>query len=135
MVTETEAQEARSRSIEQEPSTSAIMGGLADLKSTLDKATKTIRPPEKSIFELLTSRQAVHVKMRVYDIVLNFTHTAAATLTLTIGNKTYLFPIAANGGLSGGMPFPIILDRGVDVFITASAGTLGACWLTYTPEE
>lgn len=132
MVAETEE---RTRSIEQEPSTSAIMSGLAELRNTLDKATKVIRPPEKSAFELLTSRQALHVKMRVYDLVLNFTHTAAATLTLTIGNRTYVFPIAANGALSGGMPFPIILDRGVDVFITASAGTLGACWLTYTPEE
>lgn len=128
-------QQERERSIEQEPSTSAIMGKLADLQNGLKKATEVIRPPEKSIFELSTSRQATHVKMRVYELCLNLTHTAAASVTLTVGNRTWVFNIGANGAGFPPLPFPIIFDRGVDIFVTASAGTLGACWLTYTPEE
>lgn len=125
----------RQRSIEQEPSTSGIMRKLDELTLGIAKAQEVVRPPEKSIFPINATRQATHVRMRIYELVVNWTHTAAATITLTIGTKTFTLVGGANTNGFPPLPFPIILDRGTDISIAASAGTLGSCWLTYTPEE
>lgn len=68
-------------------------------------------------------------QLRVTTIIL--TATAAAVITLHKGSETWDFPFA--GADTKILPIPMIIGAGLDLSITASAGT-GAAWLVGTSE-
>lgn len=117
---------------------SDVIGSLHAINTTLGKAIETIRPPEKSIFTITGARQASHVRFRAYDLVVQAVG-AGNTIVLNIGQQqwtlyaSFVTPVAGNARyFNFTVPFPVLVDRGVDIWITGS-DTLTA-WLTYTPE-
>lgn len=62
--------------------------------------------------------QSQHVRFRAKTLV--FDVSAAATVTFTVGTRTRTFSAAT--ALTFAVPLPVIIERGTDVSLTASAG-------------
>lgn len=68
-------------------------------------------------------------RLRVAALV--FSTSAAAVVTLTTGTRTRTFVTGGAGTVA--VPLPIIIERGLDVTLTTSAGTVTG-YLVATPE-
>lgn len=68
-------------------------------------------------------------RLRVSALI--FSVSAAATVTLTTGTRTRTFIAGAAGTIA--VPLPIVIERGIDINLTTSAGTVTG-YLVATPE-
>lgn len=64
-----------------------------------------------------TLPQSQHVRFRVRALVI--ATDAAATVIITIGTRTFNFPVAVGTIV---IPFPVVIERGVDLTATVAAG-------------
>jgi hypothetical protein len=101
-----------------------VVGGLRAILHALTDRSPTL------FFALTTTRASTHIRMRGDLLVI--TVDAAAQVTVNIGSGTYIFNFPAADIRI--IPFPLVIERGVDVFLSTSAGNLGACYLIATPE-
>ena len=104
----------------------------------IKQAIQQQRVAETGVFDMLTGAttgvvQQTHVRMRVRQLVISTDQVGAATFSVRFGQRTYRF--GAVGPLTLVLPPPIeIVDRGVDIQATVSAGNLLSAYFTYTPE-
>lgn len=63
------------------------------------------------------TQQSQHPRLRARFLVLGCD--AASTVRITIGTRSFDFPLAIGTVV---IPFPVIIDRGVDLTIAATAG-------------
>lgn len=125
------------RSIEQAQGDD-VLTKLDAINRTLGSVVETIRPPEKSVFPIGTTRQASHIRFRGYELVIMAVG-ADNDIVLHIGNTTFTFyadfvtPVAGNARyFNKVVPFPVLVDRGTDVWFDGT--DVVTSWLTYTPE-
>lgn len=67
-----------------------------------------------------------HEKLRVRYLILS--SVTAAVRTLTIGTRTFSFPLAANAPVV--LPFPLVIERGSDLTFSGD----GFCYIVADPE-
>ncbi len=110
--------------------TNEVTDRLERIRTSIDALPGKLSPAAVAMFRLTTVRQQTHVRMRSQSLVL--APSAAATITVTIGGEAFVFGFAS--AIPVLLPFPRLVDRGIDAFATASAGTVEA-WIVYTADE
>jgi hypothetical protein len=83
---------------------------------------RSSEPPE-GIFHLGAAGAPAawgHIRVRARRIVLTNTDAATQTFTLAVGMRTFLFRVPTTTTLD--LPFPYVVDRGVDVALTTTGG-------------
>jgi hypothetical protein len=108
----------------------ATNDALHGLRKSVDDLTAQLKARD-GVFTITNLPQATHLRMIAKRFV--FSVSAACTLTLTVGGRTYLFDTTSAVTLDLPAPFTLV-DRGVDIFAAVSAGALRVAYLTYGPE-
>jgi hypothetical protein len=108
----------------------ATNDALHGLRSSVDGLIATLKARD-GVFTVTLAPQATHIRMIAKRFV--FSVSAACTVTLTVGSRTYLFDTAGPVTLDLPAPFTLV-DRGVDIFAAVSAGNLQVAYLTFGPE-
>lgn len=104
---------------------------IAQLKG-IRKAIDDQKEPSEATY-LINQDGPTHVRMRVKNLLLSVDNVGATAITLVIGAKRFIYNVV--GPLTLVVPPPVtIVDRGIDVAATASAGNVDLAQFRYAAE-
>lgn len=119
-----------------EPQTSIEEAQASDVLNELRGIRKAVsaKPevPREATYQINVDGPT-HVRMKLVNLLLSIPNAGATVVTLAIGSRTFLYNVI--GPLTLVVPPPVtIVDRGIDVSATASAGAVDLAQFRYTAE-
>lgn len=102
------------------------------IADALNGLAEVLQQPEEASF-IIGLASTTHVKMRLKSFLFSVDNSGATAVTLKIGAQSYVYNVIGPLTIQVSPPQSII-DRGVDVTCTASAGNVSHAQFRYTAE-